>query len=88
MLVAALLHLFAKLQIARLEALSVKMFKRAQKGELKAVDRAIKIIERLDRYHGFDRASPALEPYGEEERERLLDKINAVAARLADDPKE
>ena len=54
-------------------------------GELAAIDRALRIIDRLDRYHGFQRASPALEPYGEEERERLLDKLNAVAARLADD---
>jgi hypothetical protein len=80
---------FARLQIARLEALSVKVFKRAQAGELKAIDRALKILERLDRYHGFDRASPALEQYGEEERERLLDKLNTIAARLKlDEPKE
>jgi len=53
---------FAKLQIARLEALSVQALKRAQGGELKAIDRALKILDRLDRYHGFDRASPALAP--------------------------
>jgi hypothetical protein len=27
-----------------------------------------------------------IEPYGEEEREKLLDKINRVAARLRADP--
>jgi len=76
---------FAKLQIARLEALSVQVMIRAQKGELKAVDRALKILDRLDRYHGFDRASPALEPYDDEERERLHNKINTIAARLKED---
>jgi hypothetical protein len=30
----------------------------------------------------------AVEPYGEEERERLLNKLNAVAARLRDNPTE
>jgi hypothetical protein len=73
---------FARLQIARLDALSVQALKRAQAGELKAIDRALKILDRLDRYHGFDRASPALEQYGEEERDRLHNKINTIAARL------
>ena len=73
---------FARLQIARLEALSVQALKRARAGELKAIDRALKILDRLDRYHGFDRASPALEQYGDEERDRLHNKINTIAARL------
>jgi hypothetical protein len=73
---------FAKLQIARLESLSLQLLDRIQKGELEAVDQALKIFDRLDRYHGFSRASPALEPYGEEERKRLLDKLNTIAARL------
>jgi hypothetical protein len=75
---------FARLQIARLEALSVQALKRARAGELKAIDRALKILDRLDRYHGFDRASPALEQYGDEERDRLHNKINTIAARLKD----
>ncbi len=52
---------------------------RDSRGEIAAIDRALKIIDRLDRYHGFHRASPAIEPYGEEERERLLAKLNEVA---------
>jgi hypothetical protein len=73
---------FAKIQIARLENLCLHAMDRIDSGELAAVDSALKIIDRLDRYHGFNRASPAIEPYGEEERERLLAKLNAAAARL------
>jgi hypothetical protein len=73
---------FAKLQIARLQELGRQLVGRVNDGELEALDRALKILDRLDRYHGFSRASPALEPYGEEERERLLNKLNAAAARL------
>ncbi len=80
---------FAKLQVARLENLSLMMLDRIQKGEIEAVDRALKIFDRLDRYHGFSRANPAVEPFGDEERERLLDKLNTVAARLdAETPEE
>ena len=83
-------HDFARLQIARLDNMVVQLVARAQKGNLAAIDRVLKILDRLDRYHGFTRASQAaVEPYGEEERERLLNKINAVAARLqADNPEE
>ena len=54
-------------------------------GELEAIDRALKIVDRLDRYHGFTRASRAIEQYGEEERARLMQKLNDVAARLQTD---
>ncbi len=76
---------FAKLQIARLETLALQALNRGQQGELDALDRALKILDRLDRYHGFHRANPALEPYGDEERERLINKLNVIAARLEDD---
>jgi hypothetical protein len=75
---------FAKIQIARLESLCLQLMDRVEAGELPAVDRALKIIDRLDRYHGFHRASPALEQYGDEHRARLLAKLNAAAASLAD----
>jgi len=75
---------FAKIQIARLEYFYSHLMDRAEAGELAALDRALKIFDRLDRYHGFRRASPAPEPYGEEHRARLLAKLNAAAANLAD----
>ena len=75
---------FAKIQIARLEGFCLQLMDRIDAGELAAIDRALKIIDRLDRYHGFHRAKPALEPYGEAHREKLLAKLNAAAANLAD----
>jgi hypothetical protein len=77
---------FAKIQIRRLENFCLQVMDRVENGELAAIDRALKVIDRLDRYHGFHRASPAVEPYGEEERARLIAKINAMAERLYDGP--
>jgi hypothetical protein len=73
---------FAKIQIAQLENLCLHVMERVDSGDIAAVDRALRIIDRLDRYHGFQRTSPAIKPYGEEERERLLAKINEAAERL------
>ena len=82
-------HDFAKLQVARLESMIARLVDRIQKGDLPAIDRALKILDRLDRYHGFARASGAPEPFGEEERERLINKISELAARSrADEPGE
>ncbi len=75
---------FAKIQIARLEAMFALLMDRIDAGELAPVDRALRIIDRFDRYHGFRPATPAVEPYGETHRERLLAKLNAAAANLAD----
>jgi hypothetical protein len=73
---------FAKLQIARLEQMILKLLDRLQDGDLKAIDRALKIVDRLDRYHGFTKAKRVPEPYGEEDRARLLKKVNEIADRL------
>ena len=80
---------YAKLQIARLETMIVKLIDRFEAGEPEAIDRLLKIVDRLDRYHGFSRASRAVEPYDERERARLMKKLNDVAARLqAEKPEE
>ena len=73
---------FARLQIARLEQMFLKLLDRLQEGDLKAIDRALKIVDRLDRYHGFTKGTRVPEPYGEEERTQLLKKINEIADRL------
>jgi hypothetical protein len=73
---------FARLQIARLEQMLLKLLDRLQNGDLKAIDRAIRIVDRLDRYHGFTKAKRLPEQYGDEDRARLLKKINEVAERL------
>ena len=33
-----------------------KLVDRLQSGDLEAIDRALKIVDRLDRYHGFTKA--------------------------------
>jgi hypothetical protein len=73
---------FARLQIARLEQMILKLLDRLQNGDLEAIDRALKIVDRLDRYHGFTKATPTTEQYDEEDRARLLKKINEIADRL------
>ena len=73
---------FARVQIARLERMIAKLVDRLQKGDLEAIDRALKIVDRLDRYHGFTKARRLAEQYGDEERVRLLKKLNEVAERL------
>ena len=73
---------FARLQIARLEQMILKLLERLQSGDLKAIDRALKIVDRLDRYHGFTKAKRIPEQYGDEERARLLKKINEIVDRL------
>ena len=50
------------------------------RGELKAVGPLIKVIDRLDKHQD---TVVAKHSYGPEERQRLLDKINRVAANLA-----
>jgi len=76
---------YSRLQIARLEFLMLTLSARIRRGEQDAIDRALRILDRLDRYHGFNRAARMVEPYGEEERQKLLAKINRVAARLQAD---
>jgi hypothetical protein len=73
---------FARLQIARLEQMLLKLLDRLQVGDLKAIDRAIRIVDRLDRYHGFTKAKRLPEQYGDEERARLMKKVNDIVDRL------
>jgi hypothetical protein len=73
---------FARLQIARLERMILNLLERIRNGELEAIDRALKIVDRLDRYHGFSRANRVSEQYGEEERARLRKKVNEIVERL------
>jgi len=73
---------YARLQIVRLEAMAGALAPRAADGEPPAIDRLLKILDRLDRYHGFASfAAPAVEP-DEGGRERLLAKLNAMAERM------
>ncbi len=72
----------ARLQIARLEAMAARLAPSAEAGELPAIDRVLKILDRLDRYHGFSKLAPASAEPDEGGRERLLAKLNAMAERM------
>ena len=73
---------YARLQIARLETMSARLTPSAERGELPAIDRMLKILDRLDRYHGFSKLTPTPSSYDEGGRERLLTKLNTMAARM------
>jgi hypothetical protein len=72
----------ARLQIARLEAMAATLAPAAVAGELPAIDRALKILDRLDRYHGFSKFVPPNAAPDEGSRERLLAKLNMMAERM------
>jgi hypothetical protein len=76
---------FARLQIARLDAMILKLIGRIQDGDLEAMDRTLMIINSLDRLPGFIKARRD-EPYTEEARARLLQKLYDAAARLQSEP--
>jgi len=80
---------YARLQIARLGAMSAKLATKAEKGDLPTIDRMLRILDRLDRYHGFSKLTPATnaDDYAGA-HERLMAKINGAAARLLSPPSE
>ncbi|HEX9168908.1 MAG TPA: hypothetical protein VF886_08275, partial [Roseiarcus sp.] len=51
------------------------------RGDIRAIAPPIKVIDRMDRHQ---ETVVAKHYYGPEERQRLLDKLNRVAANLAD----
>ncbi len=73
---------YARLQIARLEDLAARLAPLATAGDTAAIDRTLKILDRLDRYHGFNKLAPAIDPPHEGGRARLLAKLNAMAERM------
>jgi len=72
---------FAQLQVARLDAMIMKLVGRIRDGDVEAIDRTLMIVDSLDRLPGFG-AARRHEPYSEETRARLLQKLNDAASRL------
>ena len=70
----------AHLQLERLMPALRLVGEAIGRGELKAVAPLIKVIDRLDKHQ---QTVVAKYEYGPEERQRLLDKINRIAANLA-----
>jgi len=72
----------ARLQIVRLQAMAAQLAPLAEDGDLAAIDRVLKILDRLDRYHGLGKLAPANDAPDEGGRARLLAKLNAMAERM------
>lgn len=72
---------YARFQIAWLDRTAGKLVAKMKDGDLRAVDRLLRLSDRLDRYRGFSKATPAMvEDYGAI-HERLMAKINNALAR-------
>jgi hypothetical protein len=66
---------YAKIQIRRLDALVDRLTEMANGGDINAIDRLLKVLDRLDRYHGFSsRSLPEVVEEANENR-RLFRKI-------------
>ena len=75
--------LFARRQIARLEGMLDGLTAKANDGESAAIDRILKILDRLDRYHGFSPQAASNAGSEEDARARILRKLSEVDARRA-----
>ncbi len=72
---------YARLQIARLEHMTVHLRAKAERGDLPAIDRMLRIFDRLDRYHGFSKLMADTSEPDESVREKLLIRLDRAAAR-------
>jgi hypothetical protein len=72
---------YAKLQIRRLEAMVDRLTADANKGDLAATDRLLRILDRLDRYHGFVKQSQKPAAPDERDDEAFDRKLDELAAR-------
>ena len=69
----------ARVQIARLEPALRLAARGVADGDLSAIDRLLRVLERLDKYSAVEGANGT---YDENARERLLTKLNAMAQRM------
>ncbi len=69
----------AQVQIARLEPALRLAARGVADGDLRAVDRLLRVLDRLDKYSAVAGADA---PYDENARARLLAKLNSMAERI------
>ena len=69
----------ARVQIARLEPALRLAAGAVAEGDLGAIDRLLRVLDRLDRYSALEGAAPGAPAEG---RERLIAKLNAMAQRM------
>ncbi len=75
----------ARVQLARLEPALRLAARGVADGELRAIDRLLRVLDRLDKYGAV---AEAPQPYDENVRERLLTRLNQMAERIIRDRKE
>ena len=76
---------YARLQIARLEAIAMPLKDKCKDGNLPAIDRLLKVLDRLDRYHGFTKLAALAAPTREDVRGQLLKKLDQAGRKPARD---
>ncbi len=69
----------AQVQIARLEPALRLAARGVADGDIRAIDRLLRVLDRLDRYNAVEGAASS---YDEGARERLLTKLNTMAERM------
>jgi hypothetical protein len=70
---------YARLQIARLEFIASLLKEKAKDGDLPTIDRLLKVLDRLDRYHGFNKLAALSGHSGEDVRLKLITRIHQAA---------
>ena len=77
------------LQIARLERTSARLVeRRPRNGDPRAIERLLRVADRLDRYHGFSKFMPSGVPRSTARRARIAarEDSNSAAARVLGPP--
>jgi hypothetical protein len=76
---------YARLQIARLEAITAQLKEKCGDGDLPAIDRLLKVLDRLDRYHGFTKLAALSTASRDDVRAQLLKKLEQAGRTPARD---
>jgi len=75
---------YARLQIARLETIAQSLKERAKGGDLPTIDRLLKVMDRLDRYHGFNKFAALSAAAREDVRAQLAMRLDRAADKTGD----
>jgi hypothetical protein len=75
---------YALLQIARLEAIAKPLKEKAKDGDLPYVDRLLKVLDRLDRYHGFNKFAALSSAAPEDVRVKLVTRLDQATDNKGD----
>jgi hypothetical protein len=73
---------YARLQIARLESIASLLKEKAKEGHLPTIDRLLKVLDRLDRYHGFNKLTALSTLSHEDVRAKLIARVEQAARAL------